>query len=97
MAITCSVVQYGTKADNCIAHFFSSIIPVISGCMFKEHGFLIIFDFRVRPLSDGSSPWSTLLMKNQKGVPLASLFMDQGEYIQLIKGLLFFFFRSSRD
>ncbi|XP_020642492.2 mitogen-activated protein kinase kinase kinase 21 isoform X1 [Pogona vitticeps] len=32
---------------------------------------------RVRPLSDGSSPWSTLLMKNQKGVPLASLFMDQ--------------------
>ncbi|XP_062980445.1 mitogen-activated protein kinase kinase kinase 21 [Elgaria multicarinata webbii] len=32
---------------------------------------------RVRPLSDGSSPWSTLLMKNQKGVPLASLFMEQ--------------------
>ncbi|XP_060098976.1 mitogen-activated protein kinase kinase kinase 21 isoform X2 [Heteronotia binoei] len=32
---------------------------------------------RIRPLSDGSSPWSTLLMKNQKGVPLASLFMDQ--------------------
>ncbi|XP_061480494.1 mitogen-activated protein kinase kinase kinase 21 isoform X2 [Rhineura floridana] len=32
---------------------------------------------RIRPLSDGSSPWPTLLMKNQKGVPLASLFMDQ--------------------
>ncbi|XP_053155214.1 mitogen-activated protein kinase kinase kinase 21 isoform X2 [Hemicordylus capensis] len=32
---------------------------------------------RIRPLSDGSSPWSTLLMKNQKDVPLASLFMDQ--------------------
>ncbi|XP_054853887.1 mitogen-activated protein kinase kinase kinase 21 [Eublepharis macularius] len=32
---------------------------------------------RIRPLSDGSSPWSTLLMKNQKGVPLASLFMEQ--------------------
>lgn len=32
---------------------------------------------RIRPLSDGSSPWSTLLMKNQKGVPLASLFLDQ--------------------
>uniref|UniRef100_G3URN9 mitogen-activated protein kinase kinase kinase n=1 Tax=Meleagris gallopavo TaxID=9103 RepID=G3URN9_MELGA len=26
------------------------------------------------PLSDGSNPWSTLVMKNQKGVPLASLF-----------------------
>ncbi|XP_053830306.1 mitogen-activated protein kinase kinase kinase 21 isoform X2 [Vidua macroura] len=33
---------------------------------------------RVRPLSDGSNPWSTVLMKNQKGVPLASLFVDQG-------------------
>ncbi|XP_062429670.1 mitogen-activated protein kinase kinase kinase 21 [Rhea pennata] len=33
---------------------------------------------KVRPLSDGSNPWSTLLMKNQKGVPLASLFADQG-------------------
>ncbi|XP_008122413.2 mitogen-activated protein kinase kinase kinase 21 isoform X1 [Anolis carolinensis] len=32
---------------------------------------------RIRPLSDGSSPWSTLLMKNQKGDPLASLFLDQ--------------------
>ncbi|XP_020856080.1 LOW QUALITY PROTEIN: mitogen-activated protein kinase kinase kinase 21 [Phascolarctos cinereus] len=32
---------------------------------------------RVRPLSDGSNPWSTILMKNQKTVPLASLFMDQ--------------------
>ncbi|XP_063162833.1 mitogen-activated protein kinase kinase kinase 21 isoform X3 [Candoia aspera] len=32
---------------------------------------------RIRPLSDGGSPWSTLLMKNHKGVPLASLFMDQ--------------------
>ncbi|XP_059691535.1 mitogen-activated protein kinase kinase kinase 21 [Gavia stellata] len=33
---------------------------------------------KIRPLSDGSNPWSTLLMKNQKGVPLASLFVDQG-------------------
>ncbi|NXX48805.1 M3K21 kinase, partial [Tricholaema leucomelas] len=33
---------------------------------------------KIRPLSDGSNPWSTVLMKNQKGVPLASLFMDQG-------------------
>ncbi|NXA48045.1 M3K21 kinase, partial [Nothocercus julius] len=33
---------------------------------------------KVRPLSDGSNPWSTLLMKNQKGLPLASLFVDQG-------------------
>nr|XP_009678975.1 PREDICTED: mitogen-activated protein kinase kinase kinase MLK4 isoform X2 [Struthio camelus australis] len=33
---------------------------------------------KIRPLSDGSNPWSTLLMKNQKGVPLASLFADQG-------------------
>ncbi|KAM8810129.1 mitogen-activated protein kinase kinase kinase 21 isoform 2-T2 [Eudromia elegans] len=33
---------------------------------------------KVRPLSDGSNPWSTLLMKNQKGIPLASLFADQG-------------------
>ncbi|NXW93156.1 M3K21 kinase, partial [Alopecoenas beccarii] len=33
---------------------------------------------KVRPLSDGSNPWSTLLMKNQKSVPLASLFVDQG-------------------
>ncbi|NXO20917.1 M3K21 kinase, partial [Cisticola juncidis] len=33
---------------------------------------------KVRPLSDGSNPWSTVLMKNQKDVPLASLFVDQG-------------------
>ncbi|XP_036775140.2 mitogen-activated protein kinase kinase kinase 21 [Manis pentadactyla] len=32
---------------------------------------------RVRPLSDGNSPWSTLLIKNQKNMPLASLFVDQ--------------------
>nr|XP_034964333.1 mitogen-activated protein kinase kinase kinase 21 isoform X1 [Zootoca vivipara] len=32
---------------------------------------------RIRPLSDGSSPWPTLLIKNQKSVPLASLFIDQ--------------------
>ncbi|XP_051849553.1 mitogen-activated protein kinase kinase kinase 21 [Antechinus flavipes] len=32
---------------------------------------------RVRPLSDGNNPWSTILMKNQKTVPLASLFVDQ--------------------
>uniref|UniRef100_A0A8C2L3U6 Mitogen-activated protein kinase kinase kinase n=1 Tax=Cyprinus carpio TaxID=7962 RepID=A0A8C2L3U6_CYPCA len=33
---------------------------------------------RVRPLSDGSSPWSTSLMKSQKSVPLAALFAEQG-------------------
>ncbi|XP_012586708.1 PREDICTED: mitogen-activated protein kinase kinase kinase MLK4 [Condylura cristata] len=32
---------------------------------------------RIRPLSDGNSPWSTLLIKNQKAMPLASLFVDQ--------------------
>ncbi|XP_012515631.1 PREDICTED: mitogen-activated protein kinase kinase kinase MLK4 isoform X2 [Propithecus coquereli] len=32
---------------------------------------------RIRPLSDGNSPWSTLLIKNQKTMPLASLFVDQ--------------------
>ncbi|XP_005146096.4 mitogen-activated protein kinase kinase kinase 21 isoform X2 [Melopsittacus undulatus] len=33
---------------------------------------------KIRPLSDGSNPWSTVLMKHQKGVPLASIFVDQG-------------------
>ncbi|XP_077437850.1 mitogen-activated protein kinase kinase kinase 21 isoform X2 [Vanacampus margaritifer] len=33
---------------------------------------------RVRPLSDGSNPWSTSLMKSQKSVPLAALFAEQG-------------------
>ncbi|XP_078144928.1 mitogen-activated protein kinase kinase kinase 21 isoform X2 [Centroberyx gerrardi] len=33
---------------------------------------------RVRPLSDGSNPWSTSLVKSQKSVPLAALFADQG-------------------
>nr|XP_006638509.1 PREDICTED: mitogen-activated protein kinase kinase kinase MLK4-like isoform X2 [Lepisosteus oculatus] len=33
---------------------------------------------RVRPLSDGSNPWSTSLMKNQTSVPLAALFAEQG-------------------
>ncbi|XP_016326615.1 mitogen-activated protein kinase kinase kinase MLK4-like [Sinocyclocheilus anshuiensis] len=33
---------------------------------------------RVRPLSDGSSPLSTSLMKAQKSVPLAALFAEQG-------------------
>ncbi|XP_051507859.1 mitogen-activated protein kinase kinase kinase 21-like isoform X1 [Myxocyprinus asiaticus] len=33
---------------------------------------------RVRPLSDGSSPWSTSLLKAQKSVPLAALFAEQG-------------------
>ncbi|XP_064174237.1 mitogen-activated protein kinase kinase kinase 21 isoform X1 [Anguilla rostrata] len=33
---------------------------------------------RVRPLSDGSNPWSTSLMKTQKSVPLAALFVEQG-------------------
>ncbi|KAM7050047.1 mitogen-activated protein kinase kinase kinase 21 isoform 1-T1 [Molossus nigricans] len=32
---------------------------------------------RIRPLSDGNSPWSTLLIKSQKTMPLASLFVDQ--------------------
>lgn len=32
---------------------------------------------RVRPLSDGNSPWSSLLIKSQKTTPLASLFVDQ--------------------
>uniref|UniRef100_A0A8D0L3E6 Mitogen-activated protein kinase kinase kinase n=1 Tax=Sphenodon punctatus TaxID=8508 RepID=A0A8D0L3E6_SPHPU len=40
---------------------------------------------RIRPLSDGSSPWSTILMKNHKGVPLSSLFMDQEQ--RLTEGL----------
>lgn len=38
---------------------------------------LTSFSCRVRPLSDGNSPWSTLLIKNQKNMPLASLFVDQ--------------------
>lgn len=32
---------------------------------------------RVRPLSDGNSPWSSILIKSQKTTPLASLFVDQ--------------------
>ncbi|XP_055969617.1 mitogen-activated protein kinase kinase kinase 21 [Sorex fumeus] len=32
---------------------------------------------RIRPLSDGNSPWSTLIIKNQKTMPLASLFVEQ--------------------
>ncbi|XDC87956.1 hypothetical protein R6Z07F_019129 [Ovis aries] len=32
---------------------------------------------RIRPLSDGNSPWSTILIKNQKTMPLSSLFVDQ--------------------
>ncbi|XP_054456217.1 mitogen-activated protein kinase kinase kinase 21 [Anoplopoma fimbria] len=32
---------------------------------------------RVRPLSDGSNPWSTSLVKSQKSVPLSSLFVEQ--------------------
>lgn len=32
---------------------------------------------RVRPLSDGSNPWSTSLVKSQKNVPLAALFAEQ--------------------
>lgn len=35
--------------------------------------------YRVRPLSDGSNPWSTSLVKSQKSVPLAALFAEQGE------------------
>ncbi|CAH7040513.1 mitogen-activated protein kinase kinase kinase 21 [Phodopus roborovskii] len=32
---------------------------------------------RVRPLSDGNSPWSSLLIRSQKTMPLTSLFVDQ--------------------
>uniref|UniRef100_A0A8C2ZQE2 Mitogen-activated protein kinase kinase kinase n=1 Tax=Cyclopterus lumpus TaxID=8103 RepID=A0A8C2ZQE2_CYCLU len=32
---------------------------------------------RVRPLSDGSNPWSTSLVKCQKSVPLSALFAEQ--------------------
>ncbi|XP_007936671.2 mitogen-activated protein kinase kinase kinase 21 [Orycteropus afer afer] len=32
---------------------------------------------RIRPLSDGNSPWSTVFIKNQKTMPLTSLFVDQ--------------------
>ncbi|XP_046288058.1 mitogen-activated protein kinase kinase kinase 21 isoform X1 [Marmota monax] len=32
---------------------------------------------RIRPLSDGNSPWSFHLIKSQKSTPLASLFVDQ--------------------
>ncbi|XP_076688274.1 mitogen-activated protein kinase kinase kinase 21 [Callospermophilus lateralis] len=32
---------------------------------------------RIRPLSDGNSPWSFHLIKSQKSTPLASLFADQ--------------------
>lgn len=38
---------------------------------------------RVRPLSDGSSPWSTSLMKTQNPVPLSSLFDEQGNSVDL--------------
>ncbi|XP_061693175.1 mitogen-activated protein kinase kinase kinase 21 isoform X2 [Syngnathoides biaculeatus] len=33
---------------------------------------------RVRPLSDGSNPWSTSLVKSQKSVPLSAIFAEQG-------------------
>ncbi|XP_041108791.1 mitogen-activated protein kinase kinase kinase 21-like [Polyodon spathula] len=39
---------------------------------------------RIRPLSDGSNPWSTSLMKTQKSVPLAALFVDQGTSLEEI-------------
>lgn len=47
----------------------------------KEHSLMFFFlvVVRVRPLSDGSNPWSTSLVKSQKSVPLAALFADQGE------------------
>ncbi|XP_061693173.1 mitogen-activated protein kinase kinase kinase 21 isoform X1 [Syngnathoides biaculeatus] len=32
---------------------------------------------RVRPLSDGSNPWSTSLVKSQKSVPLSAIFAEQ--------------------
>lgn len=38
-----------------------------------------VFSGRVRPLSDGSNPWSTSLVKSQRSVPLAALFAEQGE------------------
>ncbi|XP_061646874.1 mitogen-activated protein kinase kinase kinase 21 isoform X2 [Phyllopteryx taeniolatus] len=33
---------------------------------------------RVRPLSDGSNPWTTSLVKSQKSVPLCAIFAEQG-------------------
>uniref|UniRef100_A0A8C5L3A0 mitogen-activated protein kinase kinase kinase n=1 Tax=Jaculus jaculus TaxID=51337 RepID=A0A8C5L3A0_JACJA len=42
---------------------------------------------RVRPLSDGNSPWSSLFIKTQKTLPLASLFVDQpgaGDELKLV-------------
>ncbi|MGH0141489.1 UNVERIFIED_CONTAM: hypothetical protein FKN15_068486 [Acipenser sinensis] len=39
---------------------------------------------KIRPLSDGSNPWSISLMKNQKSVPLAALFVDQGTSLEEI-------------
>lgn len=44
-----------------------------------SHLLVGIFFFRVRPLSDGSNPWSTSLVKSQKSVPLSALFAEQGE------------------
>lgn len=44
-----------------------------------SHMFFFLVVVRVRPLSDGSNPWSTSLVKSQKSVPLAALFADQGE------------------
>uniref|UniRef100_A0A3Q3WMY5 Mitogen-activated protein kinase kinase kinase n=1 Tax=Mola mola TaxID=94237 RepID=A0A3Q3WMY5_MOLML len=36
----------------------------------------------VRPLSDGSNPWSTSLVKSQKSVPLAALFAEQPKQLK---------------
>lgn len=41
-----------------------------------------VFLLRVRPLSDGSNPWSTSLVKSQKSVPLAALFAEQGQLLK---------------
>lgn len=49
------------------------------------------FSPRVRPLSDGNSPWSSLLIKSQKTMPLASLFVDQpGNHVSGNWGVLRF-------
>lgn len=45
----------------------------------RQPNIFLLLAIRVRPLSDGSNPWSTSLVKSQKSVPLAALFADQGE------------------
>lgn len=55
-------------------HLFFFIYVTNSAVYLTNNSF-----YRVRPLSDGSNPWSTSLVKSQKSVPLAALFAEQGE------------------